>query len=155
MLGIRKTLWSILLVVFFMALAALATFYYNTDTKQQEKMSNNDLVKTAKVTIETLLGASEKVGETNAKKNIGFGKVMTDWINRVEWQRILEGGDGPLLKNEASTIVEQTTITKDTFKNMMNQDLFSYQKTEAGAEVIVRPKNSKEYKLPLPFKFLK
>jgi len=91
MFGLRKTLGSLFLVVVFLALASLATFFYNTDQENKDKIVDNEFVQKSEETIGTLLGVSEKMTEVNVEKNIGVGKTMADFIARVNWRGLLMG----------------------------------------------------------------
>jgi hypothetical protein len=234
MFGLRKTIGSILMVVIFLALASLATFFYNTDQKQKEAITNNALIQKGGAVLGTLVGASEVVADANLQKNVGFGKTMADYIAKINWQKLFQGekpdysndssteevpiednaivldntgenadmslGDRPdLASGEASsqeagaetendnkqdsfwarfvalvkkewadsqnpeanlnedTKVEETGTEDEqtaTETAVNEQSFLSYQKTEAGAEIIFKSKSGQDYKLPLPFKFL-
>ena len=91
MFGLRKTLGSILLLVIFLALASLATFFYNADQKQKEAITSNNLVQKGGAVLETLIGASETVADANLQKNVGFGKTIADYVANTDWQKILLG----------------------------------------------------------------
>lgn len=91
MFGIRKTLGSLLLVVAFLALASLATFFYNTDQERKDEITKSELVQKSEETLGALLGASGSMTEVNVQKNIGLGKTMADFIGGIDWRGLLTG----------------------------------------------------------------
>ncbi len=115
MFGLRKTLGSILLLVIFLALAALATFFYNADQAQKEEITKNELFQKGQETVETLLGASlatsETMADANLQKNIGIGKTMADMIGKVDWRALLMG---PSSDSADKTLAETTTVNAES-----------------------------------------
>lgn len=91
MFGLRKTIGSIILVVVFLALASLATFFYNADQKQKEELTNNNLIKTSGKALGTIVGVSETVSDVNLQKNISFGRMIADYASRVDWKGLISG----------------------------------------------------------------
>lgn len=204
MFGLRKTLFSLAMVVIFLVLASFATVFYNADQEQKNELVNNNLVQKGGEAFGTIVGVSEKMTEVNVQKNIGLGKTMADFIRRIDWQWLLTGTstkevetiNNDIENNDVSSDMINTdeqsfdefgqdevsvsaedngfwaklkTSAKEEWENSretdvvpleiqnndFGQDLFSYQKTNIGAEIIITPKSGDEYKVPLPFSFLR
>jgi len=90
MFGLRKTLGSIVMVVLFLALASLATFFYNTDQEKQKEIANSDLAQKGQIALGTLMGASESAVDVNLQKNIGPGKTIIDYIRKIDWKTLAQ-----------------------------------------------------------------
>lgn len=126
MFGFRKIFGTIFMVVAFLVLATLATFIYNADQSPPENITNNNT------------------------SNVVTSKKIIDTITGFKWQNLFakkatSTNEGENTNNiEKVSDISSSTITK----------YFNYQKTESGAEVIFRAESGREYKLPLPFKFL-
>jgi len=114
------------MVVAFLVLATLAAFIYNTDQSPPENITNNNA------------------------SNVTTSKKLIDSITGFKWGNLLakkstSTNEGESIDNiEKVNNISSSTITK----------YFNYQKTESGAEVIFKAESGREYKLPLPFKFL-
>jgi hypothetical protein len=190
MFGLRKTLGSVIVVVLFLALASLATFFYNTDQKKQEEIANSDLAQRGQIALGALVGASESIVDVNLQKNVGPGKTMIDYIRKIDWKSLAQGttieekdidpsdgdsgdleetdanNDTPgfwakfadLVKKEWSDNQKEENAQPEAEEEMTvdqsEDNFFSYQKTEIGAEIIFKAKSGQDYKLPLPFQFL-
>jgi hypothetical protein len=162
MLGLRKIIGTILLVVIFLVLASLATFIYNSDQEKKEKVINNELVQEGKSVFQSLFAVSGNLADTNLQKNIGPAKVVVEkvsqsaeatglWVKfkelvREEWNNAKEEG-----KQQEETMPTEETDDQNKISVPTSVD---YKKTDQGAEIIFTSKNGEEYKLPLPFKFL-
>lgn len=204
MFGLRKTLFSLAMVVIFLVLASFATVFYNADQEQKNELVNNNLVQKSGETLGVIVGVSEKMTEVNVQKNIGLGKTMADFIGRIDWQWLLMGTSTKEVEStnngiENSDVNSDMTVSdeqsfdefapdnvsapaedngfwaklktsaKEEWENSQTEDtaahqsedinfgqnLFSYQKTNIGAEIIITPKSGDEYKVPLPFSFLR
>lgn len=114
MFGIRKTLGSLFLVVAFLALASLATFFYNTDQEKKDEITDSELVQKGEETLGALLGASETMTEVNVQKNIGLGKTMADFIGRINWRGLLLGtSTEPVLDGQVNPEGEDDSATPE------------------------------------------
>jgi hypothetical protein len=182
MSSLRKTLGSIFLAAFFLALAIIAMIFYNADKQQQEEMVNTDLVQKSKAALITVVDTTGKVVTAQPTRNPVLEDKMTavvksinllDLLNKLGtstadvadssekvpgfWDRIVT-----FFKDEwagSQTVAPETVPTDQIVQptgaaNSLNQSLVDYVKTDTGAEIIFRSKTGEEYKLPLPFKFL-
>ncbi len=129
MFGLRKTLGSLLMVVAFLVLAALATFFYNADQEQKNELVNNNLVKKSGETLGALVGVSEKMTEVNVQKNIGMEKALAGFVGRVDWQALLTGTSTKPLNNEVENVEngeinnnETGTITTNPEESVTNTE---------------------------------
>lgn len=98
-----------------------------------------------------LMGTSTKevdtsVASINANINEGVAATSTSGF----WSKLKTSA-----KEEWKNSQEAEVIPVETQNNDIGQDLFSYQKTNIGAEIIITPKSGDEYKVPLPFSFLR
>ena len=95
MLGLRNILKSIVLVVIFVALAALATYFYNSDEARQVEIKNNPLLLKGKEVLSAVFNVSSEIVDVNAEKNLGFGHKMVEKANDVlentDWQGLING----------------------------------------------------------------
>jgi len=158
MFGFRKIFGTIFMVVAFLVLATLATFIYNTDQASPENTTNNivsnvansELVQKSQVAIGSFLAGQETSSAENLPSNNTTSKKFIDAVAKIKWQNLFAKKATSTNEGENENNIEKvndissSTITK----------YFNYQKTESGAEVIFRAESGREYKLPLPFKFL-
>jgi len=198
MFGLRKTLGSIFLAVFFLALAYTAMVFYNADKSQQETIINNDLVQKGKTALIAVADVTEKLGTTPPARNVQLEKNVTDSITKTDWlgfigrlaatSSAVETDSSVSGEASSSLWTKVTAWAKDEWDNslsatssetyseipelqlpipvpgqpinvqnaeaVLDQKFINYEKTDTGAEIIFRPETGKEYKLPLPFKFL-
>jgi len=103
---------------------------------------------------------SEENDEVNIETSDEIDKEMSTGTVNVENDVINPGVTGFWAKTAAKVkeewrrgqIVE--SVPAETIDSTLGQGIFSYQKTNLGAEIIISSKSGTEYKLPLPFKFL-
>lgn len=119
MFGLRKTIGSVILAVVFLALASLATFFYNADQKQKEDLTNNNLIKASGEALGTIVGVSETVSDVNLQKNIGFGKTIADYASRVDWKGLISG-TGAAIGITNTKISPETEINQEVTTNQEN-----------------------------------
>lgn len=178
MLGLRKIIGTVLMIVAFLVLASAATLIYNTDQKQKAEIADNAFLQKSQAAIGTLVGASEGLADANLQKNIGLGTTVIEAVKGINWRGFIEGtatstGTSTEINSEVVNEIEsdkkennfwsklkktakkelasdQAEVAVDPFK----QSFFDYQKTDVGAEIIFRADSGREYKLPLPFKVL-
>lgn len=127
MFGLGKTLKSLVLVVAFLVLAALATFFYNADQEQKKQLVDNPLVSKGGQTLGALVNVSEKMTEVNVEKNIGMGKKMADLIGRIDWRAILIGtsteelGDNSAVNNSSGEGGAPENLEQDSEVSFWNK----------------------------------
>lgn len=183
MFGLRKTIGTILLVVAFLVLASLATLIYNSDQEKKEETNNGEWMERGKDLWQSLFNASGNLADVNLQKNIGPAKIVAENVSqnsevagfwskfktliKEEWENTER--DREQLKDMAQTEITSQEITPEAeaptkvlpVEASVNEDktdqtnFVDYQKTDKGAEIIFTSKSGGEYKLPLPFKFLK
>ncbi|MFZ4632453.1 MAG: hypothetical protein ACOYL8_04645 [Patescibacteria group bacterium] len=91
MFGLRKTLSAVLLAVFFIVLASLATSFYNSDKAQQEQVANSELVQKSQSMLGSAVGMVGNLNDKSIENNNGFGKKIADLVSGVNWAGILQG----------------------------------------------------------------
>lgn len=95
MFGISKTLGSIVLVVVFLALAGLATFFYNIDKTGQTDVVSNSLAQKGKAVVDVVLNVSGDMADSNLESNTGFGNKMVttarNFIKDTDWRGLING----------------------------------------------------------------
>ncbi|MEI6529610.1 MAG: hypothetical protein WCN88_04445 [Candidatus Falkowbacteria bacterium] len=110
----------------------------NVNEASDAELNNSEINNNGASSVET--NFNEFVpSETNATtEDTGFWSKLKNSV-KEEWKNSQE--------TEAVPLEIQT--------NDFGQNLFSYQKTNIGAEIIIMSKSGDEYKVPLPFSFLK
>ena len=184
MLRIGKTISWIFLVVFFVALAAIATTFYEADKDEQAEIKDNQLLKKGRETIDTisnlagswaakrteeeLLGRGEKLLKDiqeissstdsflplEAKDSLDYPSVTPVAISNQVMPTLSDlMGEGKDLIDEGKVVLndEKSLSWKERLSEMK---FWEYRKTDSGAEIVLSSKNSQEYLIPLPFKFL-
>lgn len=95
MFGIGKTLGSIVLAVVFLALAGLATFFYNIDKTGQTDVVSNSLAQKGKAVVDVVLNVSGDMADSNLESNTGFGNKMVttarNFITNTDWKGLMSG----------------------------------------------------------------
>ena len=95
MFGISKTLGSIVLAVVFLALAGLATFFYNLDNTGQADIVSNSLAEKGKAAVDVVLDVSGNMADSNLESNTGFGNKMVTtarkFIENTDWKGLMTG----------------------------------------------------------------
>ena len=89
MFGFRKTLGSIFLAVFFLALAYTAMVFYNADKQQKEAMINNDTIQKGKAALNTVANVTEKLGTTPPTRNTALETQMRDAVQNTDWRGLI------------------------------------------------------------------
>jgi len=146
-----KALSSLIIVVVFLALIAVATVLYSGGPDQKVRLEQNFLARNTKLAMDyawvALQGATDiglgkehknneivsSAAEIDQTPETGLFKKISVSI-REEWDK--EGGRklGPASEIDLSRI-------------------WQWQKTAFGAEIIFKGKNGEEHKIGLPFKF--
>lgn len=157
MFGLRKTLSTIFLLVAFFVLASLASFIYTSDQKAAQSEVADSWWKKGGAIISTIFRASGDLAEVNLQKNIGPGKSWSDKLRDLDLRSLVSGET----VDPFSEIKEKAISVKDKdlpdYQNLAAEadNLFNYRRTDEGGEIVFTSKSGEEYKLPLPFGFLK
>ena len=184
MFRIGKTISGILLEVFFVALAAIATTFYEADKDEQAEIKNMSLLKKGGETIDFISNFASSWAAQRTKSEV-TGKA-NQFLNNIQeiassTDKFLpaEAKDQPDAPPVTLEAVSETAVPalgdlmgegrdlltegKDILKNETSADLkerwsdakfWEYRKNESGAEIILSSKNGQEYIIPLPFKLL-
>lgn len=117
MFGIGKMFKTIILIVLFVALACIASYFYNSDQAKQTEIKNNSLFQKGKEIFNVVLGVSGEVANENAKKNLGFGNKIVEkagiFVKNTDWQGIVDG-----TKTDEVGDTDEAKNTEIDFKNI-------------------------------------
>jgi len=119
MLGLRKILGTIILVIAFLVLAGLASVFYNSDQTQKDKVVNSSIFQQGSALFQTLLGTSESIANVNLQKNMGLGKTVADTASKVDWISLLQG--------DATSTTDTKILTANNEDNADVTGAVSYQ----------------------------
>jgi len=184
MLGIGKTISWIFLVVFFVALAAIATTFYESDKAEQERMRDNELLKKGQAAIDfaTNLSSSLSARHTEDELVNNAGQFVDSVKNVFSEAAFLIEKTTPASSSPSSlSINNNQDIGQETLNDWLGDGanllvegkanfqsgapvnlkdriteskFWTYRKNGNGAEIILSSKEGREYIIPLPFKFL-
>ncbi len=166
MTSIRRSISSILTIVIFLVLAALSTVMYSGDEEKKAEMENNLFYQKTRLVFDTVFSVARELAEINLDKNIGFGKKIKNQVEdldlaEINWSK-LEVTDSIEDPSSESSWLQFMSRFKNEWQNSQAESnqtsldsFFSWQRTEQGMELIFRPENEKEYRLPVPLKLLK
>ena len=106
-------------------------------------------------TSETEMNNSDINNETAKVSEINFNEFKKNALDSATEESGLWSKLKTSIKEEWKNSQETEAVPLEIQNNDFGQDLFSYQKTNIGAEIIITPKSGDEYKVPLPFSFLR
>jgi len=159
MANIRHSTSSILTVVIFLVLTAIASIIYSGDAENRSAMEDNGLYIKSQMVIGTVFSVAQKLAEFNLDRNIGFGEKIKNHISELDLENInLSDSDKIFSQGYWSKLLyrlveEWKNDGEETDQNNFGE-LFSWQKTSGGREILLILEN-KEYRLILPsFDFL-
>lgn len=162
---VRDSAMSLVTLVVFLVLMAIALVLYGGNEEQKAKMENNVLWQKAKIAVDYSLALGSKLIGTSSEQNNDSGTLINDIDNQVtsitptgnngaDSEPGFWSGLGDKIKNEWQKDIPTTESgLTDVDQNVGSSLNIDWQKTENGAEIILKTKNGTEYKLPLPFKF--
>ncbi len=205
MLGLRKILSTLFLLVSFGVLILFANNIYNSDKSKDDDVSKkvveSEPVQKSLSAVTNVVDFSTKLSSQNIETNNNFGKKIVDLMNQINWTVFFEKirdnkiifshsatssiseikeFSGPIIATTSSTSSDSsgfvnkfTNLLKDKWDKQQEFDTSSlesavlgeasveaaskfidYQKTNEGAEIILKIENGEEFIIPLPFKFL-
>ncbi|MFA5184850.1 MAG: hypothetical protein WC456_05020 [Patescibacteria group bacterium] len=158
----RQSLFSLLYVVVFLVLIAIAAVLYGSGQEEKAKREQNFFWQkvfsawdAAKPVLQNVVDfglgkessntiaapAVSEIASTagdDAAETPGFWSKMAAGI-KAEWQK----SDSDVSDPAMSTVLDEA-----------GPQLLRWEKTATGAAIILQTKNGSEHKLPLPFKFL-
>lgn len=184
MFRIGKTISWIFLVVFFIALASIATTFYESDKEEKAEIKNNQLFKKGGEVIETISNfiGSWATQRTESELIDRAGQLMENVqeiasnTDKFLPEEAKDGQDNPpvalddvsdsvtsafsdLVGEGGDLLNEGKNVLADgessDWKDKLSETKFwEYRKNDKGAEIVLSSKNGQEYIIPLPFKFL-
>jgi hypothetical protein len=185
MFRIGKTLSWIFLVIFFVVLIGIATTFYEADQSERDKLTNNELVNKGRSLVEWTTKASGMLASNKFEQNTGPSNKLLEFFRGLGNLVLTTKEDLPssdntdqatssididkvvniesvntLMDEGASLLTEGADIfNKEKFTDLGAQlsdaPFWRYEKTDEGAQIILRNKAGEDYVIPLPFKFLK
>lgn len=184
MFRLGKTISWIFLVVFFVALAAIATTFYEADKEEQAEIKNNQLLKKGRETIDIISDFAGSLAAKRAEEELvgRAGKILKDAqeiasntdsflpqesMDKLDYPQVSPAlvsenalpalndlmGDSQVLIDEGKDILTDKK-SLNWKESLSDVKFWEYRKTDNGAELILSSKDSQEYIIPLPFKFL-
>jgi len=165
----RNSLASLLMIVIFLVLIAIAASSYGGNQDQKTEMERNffwqktfSVIDMAKAAVQGLVdfGLGQKKDETvnDLVKVVNYDNAAA--VAAVAIPAVTGSDkDGGFWSGMISQIKEEWQKGNDEIAPESNQTtagekFLDWQKTATGADLIFREKNGAEHKLPLPFKFL-
>lgn len=165
----RHSLASLLMIVIFLVLIAIAASSYGSNQDQKTEMEKNlfwqktfSMIDMAKGAVQGLvdfgLGENGNNTASNLTKTVNYDNaaaVVAVAIPAVTGSE----KDGGFWSGAISQIKEEwqkgsDEITSETNQTTTGEKFLDWQKTATGVDIIFREKNGTEHKLPLHFKFL-
>jgi hypothetical protein len=152
----RDSINSIIITVVFLVLTAIATVLYGGSAEQKTAMNNNWLWRQTRTAFDA--GLSFLVGVGNlGNKNSSSTPAEVDQTAAAAaepgfWSRISTNLQDAWQKSETASTSDQSLASPQPLES--GGSSFAWQKNAQGAEIIFTAKSGREYKLPLPFKFL-
>jgi len=145
-----SALSSIVTVVVFFALIAVATILYSGNPEQKVRVEQNFFWRNAKVAMDSVWIAVQGVADIGMGKSYEGQASTTPIVQAVEeagtFQQI--GAD---IKEEWN---KDGGIKLDTVSEVNLDKIWEWRKNAAGAEVVFKDKDGEEHIVSLPFKFL-
>lgn len=154
---------SMIKIVVFLVLTAIAAVLYGGSEEQKAKMEQNFFYQKARAISDTIIGVAGSLVAINLHKNTGPVVREVGDLSANALSSSLSSSDMGIgfWKKMANNIREEWDSGEKDFRidysgvrEINPNDFFSWQKTENGIEIIYRAKSGEEYKLPLPFSFL-
>jgi len=147
-----KAISSIITVVVFLALIAVATVLYSGDPEQKIKMEQNFFWHNTKIAIDSVWLALQGLTD------IGLGKEDENSNQAASAVEPVKTAESGFFKKINSAIQEEWNKENETelsAAGRINWDkAWEWRKNASGAEIIFKDKNGEEHKVGLPFKFL-
>ena len=181
MFNLKGALSTFLTVVAFLVLTVLAARFYG-DTNSKTNLEKSSAYQKGQAVVGTVWSYAKIIAGINVIKNVGVGNASLETNIKNEFDIASEADFANSDETETSPSgflsdfsarVKKELSNPDSFPDTAaysnddaNSDLkdvdlkseinsmFSYNKTSEGAEIIIKSKSGREYKLPLPFKFL-
>lgn len=165
----RNSLASLLMIVIFLVLIAIAASSYGSNQDQKTEMEKNffwqktfSIIDMAKTAVQGLVdfGLGQKKDETvnDLTKVVNYDNAAA--VAAVAIPAVTGSDkDGGFWSGAISQIKEEwqrgnDEIVPETNQTTTGEKFLDWQKTATGADIIFREKSGAEHKLPLPFKFL-
>lgn len=164
----RNSLGSLLMIVIFLVLIAIAAVSYGSNSEQKAEMEKNIFWQKTFAVLEivkkTGLGLIS-MGLGKKTDNSDTPGTMVSYDDNAP--QVVEAATPSASVNEktGNSWTEMVSKIKEEWQKggeaepnysaaVSNNSFIEWQKTATGAEIIFRGKNDEEYKLPLPFRFL-
>lgn len=163
MLRIRQTVSGVLLVVAFLALAALASFNYSPNEEDRSRFQNSLVYQQGWMALRAVFFTSEKLADTDIAEKSGLAdKVRELFLGQTADEGMI-GGEAAEAEvsekaSQAKDWLSQLPSGQDTLLNEEGvREKFSLRRfiylgnTETGSEIIFQPESEDSFRLRLPF----
>ena len=162
---VRDSAMSLVTLVVFLVLMAIALVLYGGNEEQKAKLENNAIWHKARLVVDyglsfgaQIIGAASEQSNDKGVLLENIDSQVTDIVptkNGADSEPGFWSGLGDRVKDEwtKGTPASESSLS-DIDQNVGSMMKFDWQKTEDGAEIIFRTGSGEEHRLPLPFKFL-
>lgn len=152
MAKLNKTLSSIVLLVTFLAITAIATVMYGGSADDKAKMEQNFFYQKTNLALSYVWVAAKSLIGLNLNKNVGLNQSMQDDLT-VTSDNLRDVQPDFFSRITSQIKAEWEKGGDENFDSGDNLGkLVEYQKNETGGELIFNPKSEAEYKISLPFR---
>lgn len=165
----RNSLASLLMIVIFLVLIAIAASSYGSNQDQKTEMERNffwqktfAVIDMAKAAVQGLVDfglgkqdgntASNLITAVNYDNAAAVAAVAIPTVTGSDKDEGFWSGAISQIKEEWQKGNDE--ISPETNQTTTGEKFLDWQKTATGADIIFREKSGAEHKLPLPFKFL-
>ncbi len=163
MLKIRQTVSGVLLVVAFLALAALASFNYSPNEEDRSRFQNSLIYQQGWMALRAVFFTSEKLADTDIAEKTGIADKVREFLlgqPAEEWSAPDEFSNSDLgeTAGQAQDWLSQLPADQESLINeegirekVSLRKLIYIGNTETGSEIIFQPESDNSFRLRLPF----
>jgi hypothetical protein len=153
---------SLIITVVFLVLISIATVLYGGSAEQKAKLNNNVFwQKTSWIFNAGLyaLGGLTNLGtgqaaNKNSSETDNPAPTVNSETDSSFWSQLSASFKDAWNKSGETATNNPSLTTDEPLESPNNESSLNWVKNASGAEIVFKAKSGKEYKLPLPFKFL-
>jgi hypothetical protein len=153
-MSVLRPIKSVLTVVIFLVLVAVATILYGGDEAQRAERQQSLVYKQVNLVLGTIFGVAQGLVDLGLEEPVD-GEFVEDMLADAEVSVAEEDGFWSRLIEKIKTEWENSAETEEINYDSDNPSAYlDWQKTDDGGEIILRRKDGREHKLLLPFRSL-